>query len=141
MRPIRREARGLSEIVGTLMLVLIVVGAATSLSIFVTEYQRQLQSQEAYVHDQQLEKLRVTEVTPALVGTSFVSMTFDVASESSETSVVTSFYVNGNPVESYNVAEISPNASTVWVPIAPGGQLSLDQHEQVAVIVYFNPST
>lgn len=144
MRTLRRSSRGLSEIVGTLMLVLIVVGAATSLSIFITEYQKQVQAEEGYTHDQQLEKLRITEVTPTLMTgsmTNFGSMTFNLASESSESSIVTAIYVNNNPVEQYLVAEVSPNASYTWIPIAAGGQLDLSAHEVVDILLYFNPMT
>ena len=63
MRSFRRGVRGLAEIVGTLMLVVIVVAAATAFSFFVTDYEKQVLAQEAHNHLVSAEKIRVTGIT------------------------------------------------------------------------------
>ena len=59
MRRFRGSSRGLSEIVGTLILILIVVAAATALSVFVTGYEKTVLSQEADSHEKTLESYSI----------------------------------------------------------------------------------
>ncbi len=59
MRRVRGNSRGLSEIVGTLILILIVVAAATALSVFVTGYEKTVLSQEANTHERTLESYTI----------------------------------------------------------------------------------
>ena len=59
MRRFRGNSRALSEIVGTLILILIVVAAATALSVFVTGYEKTVLSQEANSHEKSLESYTI----------------------------------------------------------------------------------
>lgn len=59
----RFDRRGLAEIVGTLMLVLIVVAAAVAFSLFVAAYEKQVLSVEAQTHARDLESARVTAIS------------------------------------------------------------------------------
>ena len=59
MRRFRGNSRGLSEIVGTLILILIVIAAATALSVFVTGYEKTVLSQEANSHEKSLESYAI----------------------------------------------------------------------------------
>jgi flagellin-like protein len=51
----RLGSRGLSEIVGTLMLVLIVVSAATVFAYYVASYEQQLIAEQSLNHQRSLE--------------------------------------------------------------------------------------
>jgi flagellin-like protein len=62
MRSVRQQHRGLAEIVGTLMLVVIVVAAATAFSFFVSAYERQVLSEESQQHDRTLEVGKVAGI-------------------------------------------------------------------------------
>ena len=67
LRPMSRrlaDRRGLAEIVGTLMLVVIVVAAATAFSFFVAAYQKQVQAEETLNHNKNLENLRIFNLIP-----------------------------------------------------------------------------
>jgi len=145
MRTLRRGSRGISEIVGALMLVLIVVVAATSLAIFVAQYQKQLQSQEALTHARNLEDLTVLHVAPYLpVGdtTSWASLNFTIASLFINPAQVDEITVNDQPVKKYTawVLNLTTGAfdSTV-VGINGNYQLNLTPREQVNVNITFTP--
>src|ERR1700691_2976019 len=107
MRSVRRNDRGISEIVGALMLVLIVVVAATALAIFVSQYQKQLQTQESLTHDRQLEDLSVLHVASrATTGSNpdWVWLNFTVASLYINPSVVSYITINDQPLKQFNVS-------------------------------------
>ncbi|HXY47469.1 MAG TPA: archaellin/type IV pilin N-terminal domain-containing protein [Thermoplasmata archaeon] len=103
MRSFRRSDRGLSEIVGTLMLIVIVVSAATLLAAFVASYQRQLQSQEAYTHDQDLESIKIFGIATSLnvAGSAYRGINFTLASESGESSGILGIEVNSIALYTY----------------------------------------
>jgi flagellin-like protein len=147
MRWRTRGSRGLAEIVGTLMLVVIVVAAVTAFSFFVASYQKQLQAQETLSHDRALEGIKVigvTEVTCAqFVGgcssngspnDSFASISFRVASLDVNTIAVTGLFLDGMGIVDYTATPstggaISPcynssahhpgNRTSGLVPCAP----------------------
>lgn len=113
MRPYRRDHRGLAEIVGTLMLVVIVVAAATAFSFFVAAYQKQLQSEETLTHDKALEDLRILALSPTLAtDTSYIStLKVEVASLDPNAITIDGMVLNGNAVVSYGLANLS---GTSW---------------------------
>ena len=99
----RRNHRGLSEIVGTLMLIVIVVTAATLLAAFVASYQKQVQNQEAYAHEQSLESIKILGLETALnaAGTGYRNINFTMASESVDSSNVLGIAVNNVALSTY----------------------------------------
>jgi len=105
MRNLRpRRSRGLAEIVGTLMLVVIVVAAATAFSFFVASYQKQLQAEETQSHDKALEKVRILNLRPMLNNSTNVSsLVLEIASLDVNSIVVTGLLLNGSPVIAYGV--------------------------------------
>jgi len=118
MRTIRRERRGLAEIVGTLMLVVIVVAAATAFSFFVAAYQKQVQSEEALNHDKSLEDLRILDLTPNLTGphSPYLSdLLVEVASLDVNPMTINGVIIDGNPVLKYTVSTSS------GAPLGPPG--------------------
>lgn len=140
MRRLSRDHLGLSEIVGTLMLVLIVVGAATALSVFVQSYQKQVQAEQQVQHQQNLEDLRIIGVQPTLNASSpgtYSFLSFMVASEDAENSTLTEFLVNGNPVERYTATEVSPTPGPT-IPLINGAQLNVSPREQTRINLTFD---
>jgi flagellin-like protein len=136
MRTLRRSRRGISEIVGALMLVLIVVVAATSLAVYVAQYQKQLQSEQALTHDRALEKLAVLHVTPYLPlnSTTWYSLNFTVASLYINPSIVDEITLNDQAVKQYTVWALNLTSGTFTsIVVGGGGQLTLSPNEQVNV--------
>lgn len=118
MRPFRRDHRGLAEIVGTLMLVVIVVAAATAFSFFVAAYQKQLQANETTNHNRQLENLKVISLAVTTcsltLGTCvdscsgatsdcFAELSFTVASLDVNNIELTSLFLNHDPIVNFSV--------------------------------------
>jgi flagellin-like protein len=146
--------RGIAEVVGTLMLVLIVVAASIALAAFVASYQKQLQAQQAEAHQRNLESLKVldvTGVTPQSMSTSLASFSFVLASEFVNPSTVASISVNGNPLAHFLVQNVSPSGG---VPFCydDSTQFILPSFQQVEVTVnllssgtcpnaFFSPTT
>ncbi len=145
MRRSWRGSRGLAEIVGTLMLVLIVVAAATAFSFFIASYQQQLQTQEAASHDRSLEAIHVLSVQTAPVSATnatYGAMSLTIGSGDIQSMSLTDLVVNGNPVVSYNATWVSNNTE-VAVGILDGDvgdALLLPALEQVRITLDLNAS-
>lgn len=138
----RVSRRGVSEVVGSLMLVLIVVGAATALSVFVASYQKQLQAQQALSQQRGLETLKVLRVTPTLNanGTAWSLLNFTVASLYINPATVTELSINNNPVKQYTAWKLNLSTGSFGaITVAAGGQLALGAREQLNVIVNLTP--
>lgn len=110
MRWDRKDGRGLAEIVGTLMLVVIVVAAATAFSFFVAAYQKQLQSEETLNHDRSLEALKVIGISEEACSPSsclspcavcFADLNLTIASLDVNSIEVTGFFINQLPIVNY----------------------------------------
>ena len=144
MRLIRRSGRAISEIVGALMLVLIVVVAATSLAIFVASYQKQLQAEQAVTQQRSLEHLTVLHALPTLAsaGTNWSALNFSLASLYINPSTVTEITLNDQPLRQYSAWTLDlASGKFVAVVVGPGGQLTLAPREQVNVLVDLNASS
>ena len=134
MRSLRRSDRGLSEIVGTLMLIVIVVSAATLLAAFVASYQKQLQTQEAYTHDQSLESLKILGLSTALnsTGTAYSNITFRLADESVEASSVIGIALNAVVLYNYSWEDLV-NQTWSSCSLSAACVLSLSPQQQVII--------
>lgn len=107
------DTRGLSEIVGTLMLVVIVVGAATVFSVFVANYEKQYDAQQALLHDEELEKIDILSIDPILSTSKvwdYANLSFIAESLDVNTIQVIQIAVNGDPLAYYNVS--TPTSGT-----------------------------
>ncbi|HYK93951.1 MAG TPA: hypothetical protein VEY07_07930 [Thermoplasmata archaeon] len=139
--PLRRHGRGLSEIVGALMLVLIVVGAATALSLFVASYQKQLQAEQAINQARSLESIKILRATTILNAsasgsTTLLDVNFTVASLNVNPAVVTGISVNNHPVRNYTVWQLNLTTGRFESDtVAAGGELQLSPREQFNVLV------
>ncbi len=140
-----RKARGIAEIVGTLMLILIVVAAAIALAAFVASYQKQLQAEESQAQQRSLESLKILSVTPTLNTSDtgeWSSFTFVLASEYINPSSVDAISLNGQPIRYYYVQNLSSPASppTQHDTTVANDTLVLSPRQEVIVGVELDPS-
>jgi len=117
MRRFRRQERGLAEIVGTLMLVLIVVVAVTAFSLFVASYQAQLQAEQKAAHDRSLENIRILSVSTVPNGASYSSLSFVAGSLDVNTMTVNELLINGQFINYYTVTPLGSQASLLICPL------------------------
>jgi flagellin-like protein len=132
MRRFRSSERGLSEIVGTLMLVVIVVTAATLLAAFVATYQKQLQTEQAFTHDQNLESLKILGLETSLnrAGTAYRNINFTLASEYINPSIILGISINNFPLVSIWWEDLTTH---VWSQNPLGSNLSLGPQQEIFV--------
>lgn len=139
MRRIRRDSLALSEIVGSLMLVLIVVVAATALAVFVQNYQKNVQAEQALAQARSLESLKVLRVAPTLNTTgadSWADLNFTVASLYVNPSTITELTLNNAPVRNFTAWHLDlPTGNWTRDVVGGGGQLTLYPREQVYIEV------
>ena len=137
MRRLSRSDRGLSEIVGTLMLVIIVVSAATLLAAFVATYQKQLQTEETFTHNQNLESIHVLALNTSVTNGSYTTFGFTLGSEYVNPSIVTDIWINDQPLRFFNWTDLS-NGTNGFFRV--GGNLNISSFEQVYVALNLDPS-
>ncbi|MCI4373483.1 MAG: hypothetical protein L3K02_07580, partial [Thermoplasmata archaeon] len=146
----RQDRRGLAEIVGTLMLVLIVVAAATAFSFFVaSEEQTNLQEQNQ-LHLKNLENVTVQSVdnTPGYffppLSLIFYSgnITLVLSSADIYNMSLTDIAIGGDPAQSYcedpgcNVSVLADKANFHQFPVAGGSSyLTLPAFSVTAVTI------
>lgn len=148
-RQVRANALGLSEIVGSLMLVLIVVAAATAFSLFIASYQKQVQAEEAQAHLKALESLRVitvqTELNQSDVGNAttagtLVDVSFNVESLDVNPTILTGLDIDNQAVRNYSVSQLNlTTGSYSTAQVAALGVLDVGPNEQFSLIVDVSP--
>jgi flagellin-like protein len=107
-RDVRRRPashRGLAEIVGTLMLVLIVVAAAVAFSLFVASYEKQVLAEENATHLQKLEAVRIVDITPT---TGWTELSLTIASGDVNYMNLTDYDLNGQPISYWTLPYTLP---------------------------------
>lgn len=112
MRLLKKDRSGVSEVVGAILLVLIVVIAASSFAIFISQYQESQQAQKLDDQKRTQEKIKVTSIMPKN-GTDnddnkWIALNFTIASLHNERSEITRIAINDNMVWSYQVWRVSP---------------------------------
>jgi flagellin-like protein len=140
----RANALGLSEIVGSLMLVLIVVSAATAFSLFIASYQKQVQAEEAQAHLKQLESLHVITVQTQLENNgsfgSLLDLNFSVESLDVNPTLLTGLDIDNQAVRNYSVWELNLTSGTFeTVQVAALGILNVGPNEQFDLAVDVAP--
>lgn len=136
MRHFRRSERGLSEIVGTLILILIVVSAATLLAAFVASYQKQLQTEESFTHDQSLESIHILGLTTAVSGGNYTKFGFTLASKYVNPSIILDISINSEPLKHFNWTDLSTSQSGRFTL---GQDLNLSPFEEVSITLNLDP--
>jgi flagellin-like protein len=146
-RRLRANALGLSEIVGSLMLVLIVVTAATAFSIFIANYQKQIQAEQSQAHQKALESLKVITVATTLNGSNpspsaLLDLNFIVESLDVNPTIVTGIDVDNQPIRNYSAWVLDLSSSTYSPYTVPAlGTLNVTPDEQFNVLVDVSAGT
>ncbi len=124
------------------MLIVIVVSAATLLAAFVATYQKQVQNQEAYAHDQSLESIHILSLNTTLnsTETGFATFGFTLASASVNPSGILGISVNNNVLECFNWTDLD-NKSKGQYSLAAGGDynLTIAPLEEMYISTDLNP--
>jgi flagellin-like protein len=140
MRRVRRQERGLAEIVGTLMLVVIVVAAVTAFSLFVAAYQQQVQAQQSYVHNQALESIHFTAIRPHYNVTtkSYDSLMLTVVSNDINPTVIANLTINDEAIDSYNITASSVPLQGVTLPLTvANADFTMPAESSIVVLVAY----
>ena len=119
------------------MLVAIVVAAATLIAAFVASYQKQLQTEETFSHDQSLESIRVLGLTTSVTGGAYSTFGFTLASKYVNPSVILGISINNVPLKSFRWHDVSSSANG-WFVL--GQNLNLSPFEEVAVSLDLDPA-
>jgi len=134
-----RGARGIAEIVGTLMLILIVVAAAIALAAFVAGYESQYLAEQASAHDKSLENVQVISIDPVVGSTpgQYASVSTILGSLDVQNTTVQEITLNGQPIAAYSETPLgSANTLTVCLLCAAPGTVTdfqLAPEEQVSL--------
>jgi len=139
MRRFQRSERGLSEIVGTLMLVIIVVTAATLLAAFVAAYQKQVQAEQTFTHDQGLESIHLLGLSTTVSNGQYKTFEFDVASKYVNPANILGISIDNQPLKQFNWTDLTTLAKGSF---SIGQTLNLSAFEEVAISLdLFAPSS
>jgi flagellin-like protein len=97
------DEQALSEIVGALMLVLVVVIAATSFGMFYIQNQKRTEAQQALVAERGLEAMIITKIVATPAGGPWTSLDFTVTSTSTKGMHIAGFNLNDVPVSTWTL--------------------------------------
>jgi hypothetical protein len=105
-RHVFTDREGVSIIVGALMLTLIVIVAASSFMIFITQRQESIQKEREISLERQQEKIQINKIEPIInstVNNKWKSINFTIASIHSKSSNILLFKINDEPVRTYKI--------------------------------------
>jgi len=101
------DSRGVSVVVGAIMLTLIVVTAATSYAIFVSDQQKKIQTVETLKLQQDLENITILALEDMMYspnsGELENNISFAITNMNSEETVITSMNINNNYIRHFNI--------------------------------------
>lgn len=104
MRHAALNKKGVSEVVGAMMLTLVVVIAVASFAIYLSQRQEQIQEQALFEHRKELESVEVFSVEPTVntsYGDRWSQLNFSINSLHAEETNLKSILVNGVQIERY----------------------------------------
>lgn len=90
------DQRGVSVIVGALLLTLIVVTAAASFSLFVNQQQEERQEAEAQEQRRELEEIDVVSIQPTYVNKTLVNLSFTIGNRHLKASDIMGLRINNH---------------------------------------------
>ena len=117
------------------MLVVIVVTAATLLAAFVASYQKQLQAEQSFSHEQSLESIHILSLTTGVTAGNYSNFGFTLASKYVNPSIVLGISINNQPLREFNWTDLSTLAKGSYIL---GGDLNLTPFEEVQVTLDLN---
>lgn len=138
MRNIRDDEAGVSEIVGALLLTLIVVVAAASFAVFVSQKQNEIQEQQLLENKRALESVRIMGIKPTADGngTYWSKLNFTIASVHNEVSRVTRIDINGYAVKEFDLLRFNDSASSYeWVSLSYNDRFEISPLERLNLVV------
>lgn len=134
----KRDRSGVSEVVGAIMLVLIVVMAASSFAIFISQYQESAQAQRLDDQRRAQEDLKVISIVPVpdADGSKWESFNFTIASLHNERSEITRITLNDHTVREFTVWRESPYTLEIMgTEMDHSNPLFLEPREQISISV------
>jgi flagellin-like protein len=132
MKRLQRENRdhGVSEVIGALMLILIVVIAASALAVFISEKQKDIQEQDRLETRRSLEKVQTTWITPTkTTGSLWENIEVELTSLHVEESDVTRLVINGAGVA--NAVQYNTTSGSFDIPVSLNNPLRLESLETI----------
>ncbi len=94
MRAIKNNFRGVSNVIGALMLTLIVVGAATSFAIFVSQRQEMQQEAELSKVQKELENIDILNIEPSYNTSGLYALNFSIVNVNKDAVRVSGIWIN-----------------------------------------------
>lgn len=94
MRAIKNNFRGVSNVIGALMLTLIVVGAATSFAIFVSQRQEMQQDAELSKVQKELENIDILNIEPSYNTSGLYALNFSIVNVNKDAVRVSGIWIN-----------------------------------------------
>lgn len=138
MRLLKKDHSGVSEIIGAIMLVLIVVIAASSFAIFLSQYQASEQAQKLDDQKRAQEKIKITSIEPKIDkddNGKWANFTFTIASLHNEMSEITRIAINDHTAIRFEVWRPLYNESPKWEEFNYTKKLTMHPREEIAVRV------
>jgi hypothetical protein len=138
MRNLRNDDAGVSEIVGALLLTLIVVMAAASFAVFVSQKQKEVQEQRLLENKRALESVAIMGIKPTAdgAGTYWTELNFTIASIHNEISRVTRIDINGYAVKEFELLRFNASASSYeWVSLSYNDRFEIGPLERLNMVV------
>jgi hypothetical protein len=138
MRKVRDDEAGVSEIVGALLLTLIVVMAAASFAVFVSQRQSEIQEQRLLENKRALENVRIMGIKPTAdgAGTSWIKLNFTIASIHNEISRVTRIDINGYAVKEFDLLRFNASAGSYeWASLSYNDRFEISPLERLNLVV------
>jgi hypothetical protein len=134
MKRLRGDRGGVSEIVGALMITLIVVIAASSFAIFISQRQEATQDQQLLEQKRALENVTVLGVRPQLnttSGNTWKSMNFTISSLHTGITSIESIWINGYPLYNGTMYRIGPSGSLIGETYSFTSGIKMDELEYI----------
>lgn len=128
----RHNDHGVSEVIGALMLILIVVISGSALAVFISEKQKDIQNQDRVDTQRDLEKIRISHITPTkTTGTLWQDLEIDLSSLYLEGSAITRVLINGEIV--YAATKYNSSSGSFDIPVSFNSPMDMGSLE-VAIL-------
>lgn len=103
MQKIMGDTRGVSVVVGAILLTLIVVTAATTYAIFLSEQQKKVQDAASIKQQRELENITILSLEPVYNSPILSNVSFVLVNINTEQTIITSMNINNNYVRAFNI--------------------------------------
>lgn len=128
MRALIRDSRGVSNIIGALLLVAITIVAAAGFAIMVSQIQKAEMERQSLLDAVKGEKLQIMSISPTLNGSRISRLDLSVLNLDARESRVNAVLVNGRPASNFSSFDEAGNEAnhTYYMPLEiPAGRSRL----------------